>query len=294
MWPFRFEIEFLSRKPDGMRHGARVVAIRGPDAAAELGMLAELVACEKAPPPVLPALLQCPAAAAGDEHPHVHLTHATAVAAAQALSASAPLNTEQSRCLQHAASWLSGQDRQEVPAPDCHRDLSQFCNPASLNADSQLSSCLFASEPDPNRRLTRRHMMKHAMSRSQAWCWSVGTPVQIVCELRLACEVAKDEEGWCCIALCTQILSIPLPAASWLSSNDRQEVPAPPCILVHPHHISDWRFRFKLLLDASTSHLKQDRRYLLQTAYWCIQITSQAGQYKGCFINNTALQTCAN
>lgn len=101
-----------------MRHGAKVVAIRGPDAAAELGMLAELAACEKAPPPVLPALLQCPAAA-GDEQPHVHLTHAPALAAAQALSASAPLNSEQSRCLQHAACWLSSQDQAQV-SPMCY------------------------------------------------------------------------------------------------------------------------------------------------------------------------------
>ena len=118
MWPSRFEIEFLSRKPDGMRHGAKVVAIRGPDAAAELGMLAELAACERAPPPVMPALLQC-RAAAGDDPPDLHLTHAPALAAAQALSASARLNVEQSRCLQHAACWLSSQDQQQVRLVCC-------------------------------------------------------------------------------------------------------------------------------------------------------------------------------
>lgn len=113
IWPCRFEIEFLSLKPNGLRHGAKVVAIRGPDAAAELGMLADLAICQKAPPPVLPALLQCPAAA-GDEEPHVHLTYEPALAAARALSASALLNPEQSRCLQHAACWLSSQDKHQV------------------------------------------------------------------------------------------------------------------------------------------------------------------------------------
>ena len=113
IWPCRFEIEFLSLKPDGLRHGAKVVAIRGPDAAAELGMLADLATCQKAPPPVLPALLQCPAAA-GVEEPHVHLTYEPALAAASALSASALLNPEQSCCLQHVACWLSSQDKHQV------------------------------------------------------------------------------------------------------------------------------------------------------------------------------------
>ncbi|KAK9841693.1 hypothetical protein WJX74_010223 [Apatococcus lobatus] len=113
----RFQIEFLSRKPDVLRHGAQVVAIRGPDAAAELGMLANLATCQQAPPPVLPALLQCPTAA-GSEEPQVHLTHEPALAAAKALSASAALNAEQRRCLQHVACWLSSQDQHEV-SPVC-------------------------------------------------------------------------------------------------------------------------------------------------------------------------------
>ena len=119
----RFEIEFLSRKPYGLRHGAKVVAIRGPEASAELGMLADLAACQKAAPPILEAFLRCPAAATNEEgEPRVHLTHGPALARAQALAAAAPLNLEQSRCLQHAACWLSSQDQDQVsqaPVPSC-------------------------------------------------------------------------------------------------------------------------------------------------------------------------------
>ncbi len=83
----------------------------------ELGMLADLAACSKTPPPVLPALLSCPPGGfseAGSDEPTVHLTHEAALAHAQALANAARLNAEQTRCLQHAACWLSNEDRQQV------------------------------------------------------------------------------------------------------------------------------------------------------------------------------------